>query len=119
MSPESRVSVLKDLITVYSGSGKCIIFTETKRECDAVCAAIAAVHPCEVRLRCSMLLITECAQMLSRELMGFWLRYQENAVHLARRGTLGNSSLLQSCFCRRFCHELDLCATWVLFIGSF
>ena len=52
VSPESRVSVLKDLITVYSGSGKCIIFTETKRECDAVCAAIAAVHPCEVRLRC-------------------------------------------------------------------
>lgn len=49
MSPESRQSVLKDVLTVYGGSGKSIIFTQTKREADAVTAAISSTHPCEVR----------------------------------------------------------------------
>lgn len=49
VSPESRQSVLKDVLTVYGGSGKSIIFTQTKREADAVTAAISSTHPCEVR----------------------------------------------------------------------
>lgn len=48
MSPESRQSVLKDVLTVYGGIGKSIIFTQTKREADAVTAAISSTHPCEV-----------------------------------------------------------------------
>ena len=49
VSPESRQSVLRDVLTVYGGSGKSIIFTQTKREADSVCAAISNTHPCEVR----------------------------------------------------------------------
>ena len=48
VSPESRQSVLKDVLTVYGGIGKSIIFTQTKREADAVTAAISSTHPCEV-----------------------------------------------------------------------
>ena len=43
------MSVLKDVLTVYGGGGKCIIFTQTKREADVVTAAISNTHPCEVR----------------------------------------------------------------------
>ena len=45
------MSVLKDVVTVYGGGGKCIIFTQTKREADVVTASISGTHPCEVRLR--------------------------------------------------------------------
>lgn len=54
VTPESRRSVLVDLLTVYcagssggTGNGKGIVFTQTKREADEVAAALALTVPCE------------------------------------------------------------------------
>lgn len=46
---DARRSVLVDLLTVYGGGGKCIVFTQTKRDADEVSAAIANHMPTEVR----------------------------------------------------------------------
>jgi ATP-dependent RNA helicase DDX21 len=47
VTPESRRSVLVDLLTVYGAGGKGIVFTQTKREADEVAAALALTLPCE------------------------------------------------------------------------
>lgn len=53
VTPESRRSVLVDLLTVYGvrpeggGLGKSIVFTQTKREADEVAAAVAQSLGCE------------------------------------------------------------------------
>ena len=47
VTPESRRSVLVDLLTVYCAGGKGIVFTQTKREADEVAAALALTLPCE------------------------------------------------------------------------
>ena len=47
VTPESRRSVLVDLLTVYAAGGKGIVFTQTKREADEVAAALALTVPCE------------------------------------------------------------------------
>ena len=46
---DARRSVLVDLLTVYGDGGKCIVFTQTKRDADEVSAAIANHMPTEVR----------------------------------------------------------------------
>jgi len=43
----SRRSILVDLITVHADGGKAIVFTQTKRDCDEVAAAVALHLPCE------------------------------------------------------------------------
>lgn len=45
---DAKRSVLVDLLTVYGGGGKCIVFTQTKRDADEVSAAIASHMPTEV-----------------------------------------------------------------------
>lgn len=46
---DARRSVLVDLLTVYGAGGKCIVFTQTKRDADEVAATIANSMPTEVR----------------------------------------------------------------------
>lgn len=43
----SRRSILVDLITVHADGGKAIVFTQTKRDCDEVAAAVSLHLPCE------------------------------------------------------------------------
>ena len=50
VTQEARRSILVDLITVHALGGKCIVFTQTKREADEVAASLSLVHPCEVRV---------------------------------------------------------------------
>mmetsp|Transcript_16919 Transcript_16919/g.50518 ORF Transcript_16919/g.50518 Transcript_16919/m.50518 type:complete len:841 (+) Transcript_16919:117-2639(+) len=45
---DAKRSVLVDLLTVHGGGGKCIVFTQTKRDADEVSAAIASHMPTEV-----------------------------------------------------------------------
>ncbi|EIE18444.1 DEAD-domain-containing protein [Coccomyxa subellipsoidea C-169] len=47
VTQEARRSILVDLITVHALGGKCIVFTQTKREADEVAASLSLVHPCE------------------------------------------------------------------------
>lgn len=47
---DARRSVLVDLLTVYGAGGKCIVFTQTKRDADEVAATIANSMPTEVCL---------------------------------------------------------------------
>jgi ATP-dependent RNA helicase DDX21 len=42
-----RRSVLVDVLTVHRDGGKAIVFTQTKRDCDEVAAAVALHMPCE------------------------------------------------------------------------
>lgn len=54
VDPNSKRSVLVDLLTVYGQDGKAIVFTQTKREADEVAAAIAGHMPCEVTKQASV-----------------------------------------------------------------
>lgn len=52
IAPEARRQVLVDLLSVYSAGGKAIVFTQTKRECDELTAAISRNLQCEVLCCC-------------------------------------------------------------------
>ena len=40
--------VLPDLLTVYAGTGKIIVFSQTKRDCDAISESLKRALPTEV-----------------------------------------------------------------------
>lgn len=40
--------VLPDLLTVYAGVGKIIVFSQTKRDCDAIAEGLKRTLPTEV-----------------------------------------------------------------------